>query len=52
MDSPRPVLPAELEFFNKGTDKGVLSLVLIVLPLLVLSCMTTSKSNAFHMIGQ
>ena len=44
MDSPRPVLPAELEFFNKGTDKGVLSLVLFVLPLLVLSCMTTLHS--------
>ena len=22
MDSPRPILPAELEFFNKGTGKG------------------------------
>ena len=32
MDSPRPVLPAELEFFNKGTGKGVLSLVFNVLP--------------------
>ena len=41
MDSPRPVLPAELEFFNKGTGKGVLSLVL---SLFVLSCMTTLHS--------
>ena len=23
MDSPRPVLPAELEFFNKGTGNGM-----------------------------
>ena len=22
MDSPRPILPAELEFFNKGTSRG------------------------------
>ena len=22
MDSPRPILPAELEFFNKGTGSG------------------------------
>ena len=22
MDSPRPLLPTELEFFNKGTGKG------------------------------
>ena len=22
MDTPRPILPAELEFFNKGTGKG------------------------------
>ena len=22
MDSTRPILPAELEFFNKGTGKG------------------------------
>ena len=22
MDSSRPILPAELEFFNKGTGKG------------------------------
>ena len=22
MDSPRPILPAELEFFNKGTGRG------------------------------
>ena len=25
MDSTRPILPAELEFFNKGTGKGNLS---------------------------
>ena len=25
MDSPRPILSAELEFFNKGTGKGNLS---------------------------
>ena len=25
MDSMRPILPAELEFFNKGTGKGNLS---------------------------
>ena len=25
MDSTRPILPAELEFFNKGTGKGSLS---------------------------
>jgi hypothetical protein len=25
MDSTRPILPAELEFFNKGTGKGKLS---------------------------
>ena len=24
MDSTRPILPAELEFFNKGTGKGTL----------------------------
>ena len=24
MDSPRPILPAELEFFNKGTGRGKL----------------------------
>ncbi len=22
MDSPRPILPTELEFFNKGTGRG------------------------------
>ena len=22
MDSPRPILPAELDFFHKGTGKG------------------------------
>ena len=24
MDSPRPILPAELEFFNEGTGRGKL----------------------------
>ena len=41
MDSTRPVLPAELEFFNKGTGKGKLSSSIIpiintsVVPLVV-----------------
>ena len=34
MDSTRPILPAELEFFNKGTGKGNL-----------VSCGTTLISN-------
>jgi|HubBroStandDraft_2_1064218.scaffolds.fasta_scaffold1830059_1 uncharacterized protein (DUF2062 family) len=35
MDSTRPILPAELEFFNKGTGKGNL----------LVSCGTTLMSN-------
>ena len=35
MDSTRPILPAELEFFNKGTGKGNL----------LVSCGTTQMSN-------
>ena len=35
MDSTRPILPAELEFFNKGTGKGNL----------LVSCATTLMSN-------
>jgi hypothetical protein len=31
MDSTRPILPAELEFFNKGTGKGKLYPVVLEL---------------------
>ena len=31
MDSPRPILPAELEFFNKGTGKGNFNILVIQL---------------------
>ena len=30
MDSTRPILPAELEFFNKGTGKGNFKSYLVV----------------------
>ncbi len=36
MDSPRPILPAELEFFNKGTGRGKSYLTLLSLGALLL----------------
>jgi hypothetical protein len=37
MDSPRPLLPTELEFFNKGTGKGMSNLLVSQLPFFVMN---------------
>ena len=43
MDSPRPLLDAELQFFMKGTGKGKLQSILMVFGRLLLSIVLQSN---------
>ena len=52
MDSPRPILPAELEFFNKGTGRGKSPYCISSCNLLVLERLFTLDYCYLLSIGQ